>query len=57
MAHVKDHNPLAMQKIVSLVFEKEMAHWGVVSETQTLKTRTFPLLYRRDVTEMLPKWR
>jgi hypothetical protein len=26
-ARVKNHNPLGKQKIVSLMFEKEYAHW------------------------------
>jgi hypothetical protein len=31
---VKDHNPLGAQKIVSLMFEKEYAHWGPPGKTK-----------------------
>jgi hypothetical protein len=37
---VKGHNPLRTQKIVSLMFEKEQAHWGPSGKLKLPKPNT-----------------
>jgi hypothetical protein len=33
----KDYIPLGTQKIVSLIFEQEKAHWGCIGNSNSLK--------------------
>ena len=57
MSRVKDHNPFGTQKIVSLMFEKEKAHWGPSGKPKISKPRTILNSYRRNMAGILLKRR